>query len=129
MNYARFRQQGDFIGSGTVESAGKQIAALRLKRAGARCALVISAQSEPSITAIMFYSEKSSGAGGSLTAATGCSVGHRTMRIEDYGKVAAVFVDVVTGKAVRIASALDVRQKAYAYALSKSRRYFAQMQA
>jgi hypothetical protein len=36
MDYARFRQQGYFIGSGTVESAGKQIAGLRLKRAGAR---------------------------------------------------------------------------------------------
>lgn len=36
MDYARFRQQGYFIGSGTVESAGKQITTLRLKRAGAR---------------------------------------------------------------------------------------------
>ena len=36
MDYARFRQAGYFIGSGTVESAGKQIATLRLKRAGAR---------------------------------------------------------------------------------------------
>jgi hypothetical protein len=36
MDYARFRQLGYFIGSGTVESAGKQIAGLRLKRAGAR---------------------------------------------------------------------------------------------
>ena len=36
MDYARFRQQGYLIGSGTVESAAKQIAALRLKRAGAR---------------------------------------------------------------------------------------------
>jgi hypothetical protein len=36
MDYARFRQQGYFIGSGTVESGGKQIATLRLKRAGAR---------------------------------------------------------------------------------------------
>jgi len=36
MDYAFFRQQGYFIGSGTVESAGKQIAGLRLKRAGAR---------------------------------------------------------------------------------------------
>lgn len=36
MDYACFRQQGYFIGSGTVESAGKQIAGLRLKRAGAR---------------------------------------------------------------------------------------------
>lgn len=36
MEYARFRQLGYFIGSGTVESAGKQISTLRLKRAGAR---------------------------------------------------------------------------------------------
>jgi uncharacterized protein UPF0236 len=36
MDYARFRQQGYFIGSGTVESGGKQISTLRLKRAGAR---------------------------------------------------------------------------------------------
>lgn len=36
MDYAHFRKQGYFIGSGTVESAGKQIATLRLKRAGAR---------------------------------------------------------------------------------------------
>ena len=36
MDYARFRQQGYLIGSGTVESGGKQIATLRLKRAGAR---------------------------------------------------------------------------------------------
>jgi hypothetical protein len=36
MDYARFRQLGYFIGSGTVESAGKQIAGHRLKLAGAR---------------------------------------------------------------------------------------------
>jgi hypothetical protein len=36
MDYARFREKGYFIGSGTVESAGKQISGLRLKRAGAR---------------------------------------------------------------------------------------------
>lgn len=36
MDYAHFRQQGYFVGSGTVESAGKQIATLRLKRSGAR---------------------------------------------------------------------------------------------
>jgi hypothetical protein len=36
MDYAHFRKRGYFIGSGTVESAGKQIAGLRLKRAGAR---------------------------------------------------------------------------------------------
>ena len=39
MDYARFRQQGYLIGSGTIESACKQIAAPRLKRSGARWSL------------------------------------------------------------------------------------------
>lgn len=36
MDYARFRKLGYFIGSGIVESSGKQISTLRLKRSGAR---------------------------------------------------------------------------------------------
>ncbi len=64
-----------------------------------------------------------------ITAATDCTVGHRTLRVEDLGKTAAVFVDTLTGQAVRVAPALDVRQKAYAYAPEESRHYFAQMQA
>jgi hypothetical protein len=39
MDYARFRQCGYLIGSGTIESACKQIAAVRLKRSGARWTL------------------------------------------------------------------------------------------
>lgn len=64
-----------------------------------------------------------------LSAATNCTVGHRTLRVEDYGKAAATFVDVKTNRAFRIAPALDVRQKAYDYAPNESRHYFAQMQA
>jgi hypothetical protein len=36
MDYKRFREAGFFIGSGTIESACKQVASLRLKRPGAR---------------------------------------------------------------------------------------------
>jgi hypothetical protein len=36
MDYARFREQGYFIGSGTIESAAKRLGELRLKEAGAR---------------------------------------------------------------------------------------------
>ena len=36
MDYAHFRQQGYFIGSGTVESGCKQIGTMRLKRSGAQ---------------------------------------------------------------------------------------------
>ena len=64
-----------------------------------------------------------------ISAATGCTVGHRTLRVEDYGKTAAVFVDTETGQAVRISPALDIREKAYDYAHDEPRHYFAQMQA
>jgi hypothetical protein len=39
MDYARFRQQGYLLGSGTIESACKQIATARLKCSGARWTL------------------------------------------------------------------------------------------
>lgn len=64
-----------------------------------------------------------------IEVATGCTVGHRTMRIEDYGKVAATFVDVETEQSLRIAPLSDVRQKAFVYAPGESRHYFAQLQA
>src|SRR5690242_936560 len=35
---------------------------------------------------------------------TGCRLGKRALRFRDWGKVAATFVDVTTGKAVRIAA-------------------------
>ena len=64
-----------------------------------------------------------------VEAATGCSVGHRTLRIEDYGKVAATFVDTVTGRAVRLAPRTDVRERAAAFCPDEPRPYEAQLRA
>ena len=64
-----------------------------------------------------------------VIAATNCSVGHRTLRVEDYGKTAATFADVKTGRAVRVAPAIDVREQACMCVPEESRHYFAQMQA
>lgn len=64
-----------------------------------------------------------------VIAATNCTVGHRTLRVEDYGKVAATFVDTKTGQAVRVAPVLDVRQQACACCPDEPRHYFAQMDA
>jgi formylmethanofuran dehydrogenase subunit E len=64
-----------------------------------------------------------------VIAATGCTVGHRTLRVEDYGKVAATFVETRTGHAVRIAPRLDVRERARLFVPEELRHYFAQMQA
>ena len=62
-----------------------------------------------------------------LEVAAGVSPGRRTLRIEDYGKIAATFVDVKTGEAIRLAPRLDVRARALAYAPDESRHYFAQL--
>lgn len=64
-----------------------------------------------------------------IEAATGCTIGHRTLRVEDYGKIAATFVDVKTGQAVRVAPRLDVRARAYACVPDEPRHYFAQLKA
>jgi formylmethanofuran dehydrogenase subunit E len=64
-----------------------------------------------------------------VIAATGCTVGHRTLCVEDYGKVAATFVDTRTGYAVRVSPTLNVRERACLYAPGEPRHYFAQMQA
>jgi formylmethanofuran dehydrogenase subunit E len=58
---------------------------------------------------------------------TGCSMVHRTVRVEDYGKVAATFVDATTGQAFRLAPKLGIRQKAFLYADGETRRYQVQI--
>jgi len=61
--------------------------------------------------------------------ATGATIGHRTLRINDYGKIAATFVEVKTGRALRLSPVLDVRAAALHYAPQESRHYFAQLKA
>ncbi len=51
-----------------------------------------------------------------VAVATGCWVGRRTLRVEDYGKVAATFVDTHTGQAVRLTPRLTARDLAARYA-------------
>ncbi len=62
-----------------------------------------------------------------LEVATGCTVGRRTLCVEDYGKIAATFVAVATEEALRVAPRPDVRQRALAYAPDEPRHYFAQL--
>lgn len=64
-----------------------------------------------------------------VVASTGCTTGHRTLRTEDYGKIAATFIDTRTKRTIRIAPRVDVRERAYAYAPEEKRHYFAQMKA
>lgn len=64
-----------------------------------------------------------------LRAVTGVSVGHRTLRVEDYGKIAATFIDVKTAQAIRVAPRVNVRERAWDYTPEEKRRYFSQLRA
>jgi formylmethanofuran dehydrogenase subunit E len=59
--------------------------------------------------------------------ASGATVGHRTLRVADQGKVAAVFANVKTGSAIRLAPRLDVRMRALEYAPGIKDKYYAQL--
>jgi formylmethanofuran dehydrogenase subunit E len=51
-----------------------------------------------------------------VVAATGCTIGRRTMHILDFGKVAATFVDSLTGEAIRLSPHPQARARARAWA-------------
>jgi len=60
---------------------------------------------------------------------TGCSLGHRTMKFRDYGKMAATFMNLETGKAVRVFAREDSRQKAKDHFPAIENKYAAQLEA
>ncbi len=62
-----------------------------------------------------------------LSAATGCYVGRRTLRIEDYGKTAVTFVDTRVEQAIRIAPNNNIRELAWEYAPSARNKWEAQL--
>lgn len=58
-----------------------------------------------------------------VTTVTGCSIGHRTLRVADYGKVVVTFVDTVSGAAVRIRPHPAARSAAGQFAPDASNRW------
>ena len=62
-----------------------------------------------------------------VAVAVNCWVGRRTMRVEDYGKVAATFVDTQTGVTLRIVPRPTVRGDARAYASQAANKWEAQL--
>src|SRR5208282_1743420 len=64
-----------------------------------------------------------------IQSVTGCSLGHRTMKFLDYGKMAATFVNLKTGRAVRVIAREESRQKAKEYFPEAENKYEAQLEA
>lgn len=62
-----------------------------------------------------------------VSVAANCWVGRRTLRVEDYGKVAATFIDTFTGRAVRVHPHPQARERARALAPDAASRWHAQL--
>ena len=64
-----------------------------------------------------------------IQSVTGCSLGHRTMKFMDYGKMAATFVNLKTGRAVRVIAKETARERAKDYFPEIENKYEAQLEA
>jgi len=60
---------------------------------------------------------------------TGCSLGRRTMKFLDYGKMAATYANLETGQAVRVIAKEEAREKAKQYFPEVADKYKAQLEA
>ena len=60
---------------------------------------------------------------------TGCSLGKRTLKFLDYGKMAATFLNLQSGRAARIVAREDARQKAEQRVPAVADKYRAQLEA
>lgn len=64
---------------------------------------------------LMVYVEMDRCASDAIQAATGCSLGRRTLKFLDYGKMAATFVNLETHEAVRVLAKDEARKQAPLY--------------
>ena len=62
-----------------------------------------------------------------IEVATGATVGHRTLRVMDYGKTGAVFANTKTGQAIRLTPQLDIRERAHLLSPDIQNKYYAQL--
>ncbi|MDH4163904.1 MAG: FmdE family protein [Nitrospirota bacterium] len=78
---------------------------------------------------IIVFVEMDRCAADAIQSVTGCSLGHRTMKFLDYGKMAATFLNLKTRKAVRVLAREDSRRKAKELFPDRENKYAGQTEA
>ncbi len=78
---------------------------------------------------VMVFVETDRCATDAVQSVTGCSLGHRSMKFMDYGKMAATFLNLRTGRAIRVIAKEESRQKAKEYFPGIENKYAAQLEA
>jgi formylmethanofuran dehydrogenase subunit E len=64
-----------------------------------------------------------------IQSVTGCKLGKRTLKYLDYGKMAATFLNLASGRAVRVQARDDAREAVWRYAAPAAGNKEAQLQA
>ena len=77
----------------------------------------------------MIFVEMDRCATDAVQSVTGCSLGHRSMKFMDYGKMASTFLNLKTGLAVRVAAREASRLMAKEYFPAIANKYMAQLEA
>ena len=90
-----------------------QILGVRLAMIGCR---EVGIDEPVSSKSLLVYVEIDRCATDAIQAVTGCKLGKRTLKFLDYGKVAATFLNLDTGKAVRVVARDDSRDTVADYA-------------
>ena len=106
----------------------RQVLGVRVALAGLRL-LDINPTIKHSKKLLMVISETDGCFVDGIEVAAQVSVGHRTLKIEDYGKIAATFLNLKTHQAVRLHPTLGVRELARKYCPYEKLAYFAQLKA
>ena len=78
---------------------------------------------------LMVFVEMDRCATDAVQSVTGCSLGKRTMKFFDYGKMAATYMNLKTNKAVRVVAREDSRTKAKEYFPLIENKYAGQLEA
>ena len=105
-----------------------QVLGVRMSMLGLREIGVIDPKGKDRKNIIVFV-EMDRCAADAVQSVTGCSLGRRTMRFFDYGKMAATFMNLNTGNAVRVIAREDSRQKAKDHFPDIENKYTAQLEA
>ncbi|MCH8062733.1 MAG: TraR/DksA C4-type zinc finger protein [Chloroflexi bacterium] len=103
-----------------------QILGVRMAILGCR---LVAVDEPTSSRDLIVYVEIDRCAADAVQAVTGCKLGKRTLKYFDYGKVAATFFNVATGKAFRVVARDDARESAWHYAPAGADKKAAQLHA
>lgn len=105
-----------------------QVLGVKMSLLGLRMAGIDDPRGEDRKNIIVFV-EMDRCATDAIQSVTGCSLGRRTMKFMDYGKMAATFLNLKTGRGIRVVAREESKERAKEYFSELKDKYVAQLEA